>query len=142
VASVLPAHRHRFAVPRSRREIIDHHYLHLADIEAILSDGPVTLWRIAARLTWNRPWEEFSLALRRAAVNETAAHLRYLTRRNRATRLKGVRPFTFALPEAPRRRLITTAAPRGSCEPERWRPRAATRIFRRRHGGAFGTEDQ
>jgi glyoxylase-like metal-dependent hydrolase (beta-lactamase superfamily II) len=101
VASVLPAHRHRFGGLHDRVvEIIDHHYLHLADIEAILSNGPVTLWQIAARLTWNRPWAEYPLALRRAAVNETAAHMRYLTRRNRATRLKGVRPFTFALPES------------------------------------------
>jgi glyoxylase-like metal-dependent hydrolase (beta-lactamase superfamily II) len=97
---VLPAHRHRFEGLHDRVVAIsDHHYVHLADIEAILSNGPVTLWQIAARLTWNRPWEDYPLALRRAAVNETAAHLRYLTRRNRATRLKGVRPFTFALPE-------------------------------------------
>jgi glyoxylase-like metal-dependent hydrolase (beta-lactamase superfamily II) len=97
---VLPAHRHRFDGLHDRvGQIIDHHHAHLADIEATLAHGPVTLWQIAARLTWNRPWEEFALALRRAAVNETAAHLRYLTRRNRAVRLKGVRPFTFALPE-------------------------------------------
>jgi hypothetical protein len=50
-------------------------------------------------LRWNRPWEQFSLALRRSAVNETAAHLRYLTRRGRVVRLKGIRPFTFAIPE-------------------------------------------
>ena len=60
---------------------------------------PVTLWQIAASLKWNRPWDDFALPLRRAAVNETAAHLRYLTRRNRAVRLRGVRPFTFARPE-------------------------------------------
>jgi glyoxylase-like metal-dependent hydrolase (beta-lactamase superfamily II) len=100
VVAVLPAHRHRFGGLHERvGEIIAHHHAHLADIEATLVHGPVTLWQIAARLTWNRPWEDFSLALRRAAVNETAAHLRYLTRRKRAVRLKGVRPFTFSLPE-------------------------------------------
>ena len=97
---VLPAHRHRFGDLAQRvNEITRHHHDHLADIEAILAEGPVSLWQIAARLTWNRPWDQYPLALRRSAVNETAAHLRYLTRRDRAVRLKGVRPFTFSLPE-------------------------------------------
>ena len=85
--------------PSGSTEITRHHLDHLADIEAILADGPASLWQIAARLTWNRPWDQFPLGLRRSAVNETAAHLRYLTRRDRAVRFKGVRPFTFGLPE-------------------------------------------
>lgn len=98
---VLPAHRHRFDdLPTRAEQIIRHHHDHLADIEAILADGPASLWQIAARLTWNRPWEQFPLSLRRSAVNETAAHLRYLSRRDRAVRLKGIRPFTFAPPES------------------------------------------
>lgn len=97
---VLPAHRHRFTNLRQRvDDITRHHVEHLAAIEAILADGPASLWQIAARLTWNRPWDQLALSLRRSAVNETAAHLRYLTRRDRAVRLQGVRPFTFALPE-------------------------------------------
>ena len=100
---VLPAHRHRFGDLAQRVEdITRHHHDHLADIESILADGPASLWQIAARLTWNRPWDQFPLGLRRSAVNETAAHLRYLTRRDRAVRFKGVRPFTFGLPEGPR----------------------------------------
>ena len=99
---VLPAHRHRFTDLATRTaEIAQHHHDHLADIEAILADGPASLWQVAARLRWNRPWDEYPLRLRRSAVNETAAHLRYLTRRDRAVRLKGVRPFTFAVPEGP-----------------------------------------
>jgi glyoxylase-like metal-dependent hydrolase (beta-lactamase superfamily II) len=97
---VLPAHRNRFTdLPARVDEITRHHLEHLTDIEAVLDDGPASLWQIAARLRWNRPWEEFPLGLRRSAVNETAAHLRYLTRRDRAVRFKGVRPFTFARPE-------------------------------------------
>ena len=96
---VLPAHRHRFEGLSERVDQITRHHLdHLADVEAILADGPASLWDVAARLTWNRPWDTFPLALRRSAVNETAAHLRYLTRRERVVRLKGVRPFTFAIP--------------------------------------------
>jgi glyoxylase-like metal-dependent hydrolase (beta-lactamase superfamily II) len=101
-AEVLPAHRHRFADLAGRaHEIRRHHLDHLADIEGVLAGGPASLWQIAARLTWNRPWEQFPLGLRRAAVNETAAHLRYLARRGRAVRFKGVRPFTFGLAEHP-----------------------------------------
>ncbi|MCU1501252.1 MAG: Beta lactamase [Ilumatobacteraceae bacterium] len=97
---VLPAHRHRFGDLGQRvTEITRHHLDHLADIEAILADGPASLWQIAARLRWNRPWDQYPLGLRRSAVNETAAHLRYLARRDRAVRFKGVRPFTFGLPE-------------------------------------------
>lgn len=97
---VLPAHRHRFGDLGQRvDDITRHHQDHLADIRTILATGPASLWQIAARLTWNRPWHQYPLALRRSAVNETAAHLRYLTRRELAVRLKGVRPFTFALPE-------------------------------------------
>jgi glyoxylase-like metal-dependent hydrolase (beta-lactamase superfamily II) len=97
---VLPAHRHRFGDLAQRvEEITRHHSDHLAAIESILVDGPASMWEIASRLRWNRPWDQFPLGLRRSAVNETAAHLRYLTRRDRAVRLKGVRPFTFALLE-------------------------------------------
>ena len=97
---VLPAHRHRFVdLPRRVDEITRHHLDHLVAIERILATGPASLWEISARLTWNRPWEQFPLRLRRSAVNETAAHLRYLARRDRAVRLKGVRPFTFAIAE-------------------------------------------
>jgi glyoxylase-like metal-dependent hydrolase (beta-lactamase superfamily II) len=99
-AEVLPAHRHRFTDLAQRVDDITRHHLdHLVDIETILAAGPASLWQVAARLTWNRPWEQFPLSLRRSAVNETAAHLRYLSRRNRAVRRKGVRPYTFALPE-------------------------------------------
>jgi glyoxylase-like metal-dependent hydrolase (beta-lactamase superfamily II) len=99
-ADVLPAHRHRFSDLAQRvDEITRHHLDHLLAIEAILATGPASLWEFSARLTWNRPWDQFPLGLRRSAVNETAAHLRYLARRDRAVRLKGVRPFTFALPE-------------------------------------------
>jgi hypothetical protein len=97
---VLPAHEHRFA-PLHRRvvEITDHHHAHLVAIEVLLADGPVTLWDIAASLAWNRPWSELSLSMKRAAVNETAAHLRYLSRRDRVVRFPSVRPLTFGLPE-------------------------------------------
>ena len=97
VRMVLPAHEHRFTHLHDRvHEITRHHHDHLAVIEELLAAGPASLWQIAGRLAWNRPWDELALSMKRAAVNETAAHLRYLSRRDRAVRLKGVRPITFA----------------------------------------------
>lgn len=96
VREVLPAHEHRFTHLHARvLEIEAHHHSHLAAIEAMLATGPRTLWELARALDWNRPWSELDGWMHRAAVNETAAHLRYLSRRDRAARLKGVRPITF-----------------------------------------------
>ncbi|MEO5899778.1 MAG: MBL fold metallo-hydrolase [Ilumatobacteraceae bacterium] len=108
---VLPAHRHRFGDLAQRvSEITRHHHDHLADIEQILADGPASLWQIAARLTWNRPWDQYPLGLRRSAVNETAAHLRYLTRRDRAVRFKGLRPFTFGIGDSSQPAAVVRSA--------------------------------
>ena len=68
---------------------------HLEALVFLLAEGPKTLWELAKSLTWNRPWSELDQMMHRAAVNETAAHLRHLTRRGHAARLKGVRPITF-----------------------------------------------
>ena len=99
VTTVLPAHEHRFVNLHERVvQITHHHHEHLAAIDALLAAGPATLWDIAGRLAWNRPWDDLTLSMKRAAVNETAAHLRYLTRRERAVRYKGVRPITYGAP--------------------------------------------
>jgi hypothetical protein len=60
-----------------------------------LAMGPKTLWQLAKSLEWNRPWDQLDQMMHRAAVNETAAHMRHLTRRGLAARQKGVRPITF-----------------------------------------------
>ena len=53
---------HRFADLAQRiDELTRHHHDHLANIEAILATGPASLWEIAARLTWNRPWDQYPL---------------------------------------------------------------------------------
>lgn len=93
---VLPAHEHRFDHLHQRVEdIVAHHEAHLDALLFLLADGPKTLWELAKSLTWNRPWSDLDQMMHRAAVNETAAHLRHLTRRGQAERLKGVRPITF-----------------------------------------------
>ena len=96
ITTVLPAHEHRFDHLGTRvREIIAHHEAHLAALVMSLAPGPKTLWELAKSLEWNRPWDQLDQLMHRAAVNETAAHMRHLTRRGLAARQKGVRPITF-----------------------------------------------
>jgi len=93
---VLPAHEHRFDdVHRRVEQIVAHHHVHLAALEAALATGPKTLWDLAKGLVWNRPWDQLDSMMHRAAVNETAAHLRHLNRLGKAARIRGTRPITF-----------------------------------------------
>jgi glyoxylase-like metal-dependent hydrolase (beta-lactamase superfamily II) len=106
VHEVLPAHQHRFTDLHGRVQAITaHHHAHLAALRAALADGPKTLWDLAKGLQWNRPWTDLDSPMHRAAVNETAAHLRHLARLGQVARQKGVRPITFepvvAAPDAP-----------------------------------------
>jgi glyoxylase-like metal-dependent hydrolase (beta-lactamase superfamily II) len=76
---VLPAHEYRFADLRARvNELKNHHQARFEEAIAAIRDGDTTTWKIAGRMTWNRPWDEIQGWMRRAAVGETLAHLHYL----------------------------------------------------------------
>ncbi|MBO3746435.1 MBL fold metallo-hydrolase [Streptosporangiaceae bacterium NEAU-GS5] len=89
VDEVLPAHEYRFLELADRVDyVIAHHEARLKEIEAV-ADG-LTCWQIATRLTWSRPWETIPPFMRRAANNETLAHLHWLEARGRLRREPGV----------------------------------------------------
>ncbi|MBB6351719.1 MBL fold metallo-hydrolase [Nonomuraea muscovyensis] len=92
VEEVLPAHEYRFADLAGRvGYVVAHHEERLAEIEATVAavgDG-ITCWDVATRLTWSREWETFPPFMRRAATNETLAHLVWLEDRGRAIRVPG-----------------------------------------------------
>ncbi|MEU4577087.1 MBL fold metallo-hydrolase [Nonomuraea sp. ATR24] len=91
VEEVLPAHEYRFLELAGRVDhVMAHHEERLAEIEGVLaaSDG-VSCWEAATRLTWSRPWESIPAFMRRAANNETLAHLVWLEARGRARREPG-----------------------------------------------------
>ncbi|MFC5821462.1 MBL fold metallo-hydrolase [Nonomuraea harbinensis] len=91
VEEVLPAHEYRFLELAGRVDyVMEHHRERLAEIEEVVSgtDG-VTCWDVATKLTWSRPWESIPSFMRRAAGNETLAHLVWLESRGRARRLPG-----------------------------------------------------
>ncbi|MEU6750871.1 MBL fold metallo-hydrolase [Spirillospora sp. NPDC046719] len=95
---VLPAHQYRFTGLSGRaQEIIGHHEERLAEVTALLSSRPVTLWDVTAGLTWRHPWEQMPLGARRMAAGEAAAHLRTLENRGVVRREGTDDPLRYVL---------------------------------------------
>ncbi|WP_406312293.1 MBL fold metallo-hydrolase [Streptosporangium sp. NBC_01639] len=96
----LPAHEWIFQDVAARAtEIHAHHEEKLVRLAALLAEAgePLTIWETAARMTWNRSWEELSAMLRGMAAGEAAAHLRTLEARGVIRRTPEVDPVRFAL---------------------------------------------
>ncbi|GGP00318.1 MBL fold metallo-hydrolase [Nonomuraea glycinis] len=91
VEEVLPAHEYRFLELRGRVDyVIAHHGERLGEIEQVVAEANgVTCWEAATRLTWSRPWETIPPFMRRAANNETLAHLVWLEAQGRVRREPG-----------------------------------------------------
>jgi glyoxylase-like metal-dependent hydrolase (beta-lactamase superfamily II) len=84
---VLPAHEWRFEGLGERIDAIAaHHEERLEATAALVAGGAETVWEVATRLGWSRPWERIHGFMRRAAVGETQAHLVLLERRGRLER--------------------------------------------------------
>ncbi|MFA1544717.1 MBL fold metallo-hydrolase [Actinomadura chokoriensis] len=82
VGEVLPAHQYRFNGLSDRaQEIIGHHEERFAEVTALLSSTPVTLWDLTAGLSWRHAWADMPQQARRMAAAEAAAHLRTLETR-------------------------------------------------------------
>lgn len=76
---VCPAHEYRFTGLAERaRELKQHHRERSAEIVASVGDVPHTVWDIAAKTTWSRPWASFDGVNLRAALGETSAHVDHL----------------------------------------------------------------
>lgn len=83
VDEVLPAHEWRFrGLPQRADAIAAHHDERLAELLAAIAREPdSTTWHLTSRLTWSRPWDQYSGRLRVMAVTEAAAHVNELVRR-------------------------------------------------------------
>lgn len=88
VEEVLPAHEYRFLELAARVDyVMAHHRERLAEIERVVGGcAGIDCWTIATRLTWSRPWASIPAFMRRAANNETLAHLTWLAARGRVRR--------------------------------------------------------
>ncbi|MEV0621248.1 MBL fold metallo-hydrolase [Nonomuraea sp. NPDC050404] len=94
----LPAHEWIFPDVAARAVQIRHHHEEkLERLRALLAQRPqpLTIWEVAAMMTWNRPWEELAPVLKGMAAGEAAAHLRTLEARRQIRRLAGVDPVRF-----------------------------------------------
>ncbi|TDC42607.1 MBL fold metallo-hydrolase [Actinomadura sp. KC345] len=98
VDEVLPAHQYRFNGLSGRaQEIIDHHEERLAEVAALLSSRPTTLWEVTAGLTWRHAWADMAQGSRRMAAAEAAAHIRTLETRGVARREGTDDPLRYVL---------------------------------------------
>ena len=98
VDEVLPAHQYRFNGLSARaQEIIDHHEERLAEVAALLSSRPTTLWDVTAGLTWRHAWADMAQGSRRMAAAEAAAHIRTLETRGVARREGTDDPIRYVL---------------------------------------------
>ena len=96
-ALVLPGHQRRFHGLAGRvDELLAHHEARLDEAQAVVAAGASTIWEVATRLRWSRPWAEISGIMRRAALGETAAHLTHLELRGRLEQA-GVSPLRWVV---------------------------------------------
>ncbi|MFG2142457.1 MBL fold metallo-hydrolase [Streptomyces sp. NPDC048650] len=94
-AEVLPAHQHAFTDAQGRvDELIAHHEERLSGLRALLQQ-PLTAWRLAESMEWNRPWEQIPHSSRTIAVSEAEAHLRRLVKLGHAESVPGSGPTTY-----------------------------------------------
>lgn len=95
VALVLPGHSDLFENCRERvMEIKNHHATRLDEVISVLGRGNKTAYQVGSQLRWDvsyDSWEAFPILQKILAINETAAHLRYLENKQklRKRRLKG-----------------------------------------------------
>jgi glyoxylase-like metal-dependent hydrolase (beta-lactamase superfamily II) len=94
----LPAHEWIFPDVAARAAEIRHHHEEKLDrLRALLAQrpGPLTIWEVAAMMTWNRPWDDLAPVLRGMAAGEAAAHLRALEARGQIRRVSSVDTVRF-----------------------------------------------
>ena len=89
----LPAHEELIEdLPARCRFIIEHHHERadevIEGIAKVASPAGATALEIAGQVTWNRPWETFSIWKRRSAIGETLAHLRLVETQGRVRRVQ------------------------------------------------------
>ncbi len=82
-AEILPAHEYRFVGIETRvGQLIDHHQQRCAEILAVVRErGEASEWTITTQLSWSRGWDQVHGFLRRMALAETHAHVRFLVDR-------------------------------------------------------------
>ncbi|WP_072804242.1 MBL fold metallo-hydrolase [Rhodococcoides yunnanense] len=77
-------------------ELIDHHEERLDHLYDAFGDEQITVWQVAERMKWYKPWAAISPLGKTMALSEAAAHLRHLVARNLVAQVPDSSPAVFA----------------------------------------------
>ncbi|WP_037138538.1 MBL fold metallo-hydrolase [Rhodococcoides fascians] len=77
-------------------ELIEHHEERLDHLCQAFADDEITVWEVAERMKWYKPWNDISPFHKTLALSEAAAHLRHLVSRNQVVQVAGSSPALFA----------------------------------------------
>ncbi|RYE39671.1 MAG: MBL fold metallo-hydrolase, partial [Hyphomicrobiales bacterium] len=59
-------------------------------------DDQITVWQVAERMKWYKPWADISPMGKGMALSEAAAHLRHLVARDLVAQVPDSEPAVFA----------------------------------------------
>ncbi|MPZ97942.1 MAG: MBL fold metallo-hydrolase [Dehalococcoidia bacterium] len=86
----LPAHEDLIEdLPKRCGELAEHHEHRMTEVLAGVGDGQPTAADVSSRVTWNKPYDTFSIFKKRSALGETLAHLQLLVDEGRVRRVEG-----------------------------------------------------
>ncbi|ORI27635.1 MBL fold metallo-hydrolase [Rhodococcus sp. 1168] len=77
-------------------ELISHHGERLDHLYEAFGDNEITVWQVAERMKWYKPWADISPFGKTMALSEAAAHLRHLVALNRVAQVPESSPALFA----------------------------------------------
>ena len=77
-------------------ELVEHHEERLDHLYQAFGDDEITVWQVAERMKWYKPWADISPMGKTMALSEAAAHLRHLVTRNLVAQIPGSSPAVFA----------------------------------------------
>lgn len=77
-------------------ELVEHHGERLDHLYDAFGDDQITVWQVAERMKWYKPWAAISPMGKTMALSEAAAHLRHLVTRNQVAQVPGSSPALFA----------------------------------------------
>ncbi|NIL78119.1 MBL fold metallo-hydrolase [Rhodococcus sp. B10] len=77
-------------------ELIEHHEERLDHLYDAFGDDRISVWQVAERMQWYKPWADISPMGKVMALSEAAAHLRHLVARNLVRQVPETSPSLFA----------------------------------------------
>lgn len=75
--------------------LIAHHEERLDHLYRDFGEDRLSVWQVAERMRWYKPWDELPSLGKQMALSEGAAHLRHLVARGRVAQVSGSEPALF-----------------------------------------------